>query len=130
MTHDEVQGWLDRYVAAWSSYDPVAIGDLFGDGAEYRYHPWDDEPVRGRDAIVADWLESPDVAGTWEAHYEPFAVDGDPATATGTSRYTNPDGSFRALYYNHWTLRFDAAGRAIDFVEYYMELPARLHPDR
>ena len=93
--------------------------------AEYRYHPWDD-PISGRDAIVADWLESPDAAGTWEAQYEPYAIDGDRASAIGTSRYTNPDGSLRTLYYNHWTLRFDGQGRCIDFVEYFMELPERL----
>ena len=46
MTHDQVQDWLDRYIAAWRSYDPAAIGDLFADDAAYRYHPWDDEPVR------------------------------------------------------------------------------------
>ncbi len=130
MTRDDVKRWLDDYVAAWQSYDPVAIGDLFGEDAEYRYHPWDEDPVRGRDAIVANWLESADPAGTWEARYEPYAVGDDRATAIGTSRYLNPDGSFRGLYYNHWTLRFDADGRCVDFVEYYMELPERLRPGR
>jgi hypothetical protein len=126
MTHDEVQRWLDRYVAAWQSSDPAVVADLFGPDATYRYHPWDEEPVTGRDAIVADWLENPDEPGTWEAWYRPYAVDGDRATAVGESRYTNPDGSLRALYYNHWTLRFDGEGRCVDFVEYYMELPERL----
>ncbi len=28
MTDLDVRAWLDRYVAAWSSYDPVEIGDL------------------------------------------------------------------------------------------------------
>jgi len=31
--------WLDDYVAAWRSYDPEAIGALFSEDAEYRYHP-------------------------------------------------------------------------------------------
>ncbi len=61
MTHADVQRWLDRYIAAWSSYDPKAIGDLFTDDAEYRYQPWAD-PVVGREAIVADWLENKDGA--------------------------------------------------------------------
>jgi hypothetical protein len=129
VTHDDVQGWLDQYIAGWKSYDPVAIGDLFGEDAEYRYHPWDD-PLVGRDAIVADWLEAPDAAGTWQARYEPFAVDGDRATAIGTTRYLNPDGSFRTLYDNVWTLRFDRDGRCVDFVEYFMELPERLRAGR
>ena len=40
MIHADVQVWLDRYVAAWSSYDAAAIGELFSEDAEYRYQPW------------------------------------------------------------------------------------------
>lgn len=127
MTHDQVQDWLDRYIAAWRSYDPAAIGDLFAAEASYRYHPWDDEPVLGREAIVADWLDERDEPGTWEAWYRPYAVEGDRASVIGESRYTNPDGTLRDLYYNHWTLRFDADGRCIEFVEYFVSLPERLH---
>ena len=32
MTRDDVQRWLDRYVAAWAADDPEAIGDLFTHG--------------------------------------------------------------------------------------------------
>jgi hypothetical protein len=127
MTRDEVQRWLDDYVAAWRSYDPEAISDLFAEDAEYRYHPWD-EPVSGRDAIVADWLGGRDAPGTYDGHYAPYAVDGDRAVAVGESRYTNPDGSLRTLYYNLWTLRFDDDGRCVDFVEYFMEPPAGSRP--
>jgi SnoaL-like domain len=127
MTRDEVQRWLDDYVAAWRSYDPEAIGDLFGEDADYRYHPWD-EPVTGRDAIVADWLGGRDEAGTYEGKYTPYAVDGDRSVAIGESRYTKPDGSLRAMFYNLWTLRFDDDGRCIDFVEYFMELPESRRP--
>ena len=60
----------------------------------------------GRDAIVADWLTRPGrTSGTYEGKYSPYAVDGDRAVAIGESRYTKPDGSFRTLYYNLWTLR-------------------------
>lgn len=127
MTGEDVQRWLDAYVSAWRSLDPAAIGELFSQDATYRYQPYN-PPVSGRDAIVADWLESPDAPGTWEAHYEPYAVEGDRAVAIGESRYTNPDGSFRTLYYNLWTLRFDEDGRCADFVEYFMELPEGREP--
>ena len=130
MTHNDVQVWLDRYVAAWMSYDREAIGELFAEDAEYRYHPWDDEPVKGRAAIVENWLENRDEPGSWDAHYDVWTLDGDRASAIGESRYVNPDGSFRTLYYNNWLLRFDAHGRCIDFVEYYMELPERLREGR
>src|SRR5919106_2428349 len=67
------QGWLDRYVAAWQSYDAAAIGDLFTADAAYRYHPWDAEPVNGRDAIVADWVDNRDAEGSWRASYSALA---------------------------------------------------------
>ena len=126
MTHADVQRWLDRYIAAWSSYDEQAIGELFAEDAEYRYHPYDDQPVVGREAIVASWVDDKDEPGSWSAHYDVWAFDGERASAVGESRYTNPDGSFRTLYYNNWLLRFDGHGRCVEFVEYYMELPERL----
>ena len=128
MTNSEVQRWLDDYVAAWRSYDPDDIGELFSERAEYRYHPWDD-PVSGRDAIVADWLDSPDAAGTYDAHYSTYAVDGDRAVAVGTSRYTNPDGSLRTLYHNVFLLRFDDDGLCRSFTEVFLELPERLRSE-
>ena len=129
MTHADVQRWLDRYIAAWSSYDPKAIGDLFTDDAEYRYQPWAD-PVVGREAIVADWLGTKDGPGTWTASYDVWTFDGDRASAVGESRYTNPDGSFKTLYYNHFQLRFDGHGKCVEFIEYFMELPEKLRAGR
>jgi ketosteroid isomerase-like protein len=127
MTYDDVQRWLDDYANAWRSYDAEEIGELFSQDAEYRYQPWS-EPLAGRDAIVADWLENRDEPGTYEGRYSPFAVDGDRAVAIGESRYSNPDGSFRTLFYNVWALRFDADGRCRSFIEYFMELPAGRQP--
>ena len=129
MTRDDVQRWLDAYVEAWRTYDPAAIGDLFSADVRYRYQPYR-EPVVGRDALVADWLEDRDEAGSWEAHYETYAVDGDRAVAVGESRYLEADGSLQTLFYNCWLLRFDADGRCADFVEYWRELPEELRPGR
>jgi hypothetical protein len=131
MNHGDVQRWLERYIAAWSTYDPEAIGELFSEDCEYRYHPWGD-PVVGREAIVKAWIapegdqSGRDAPDSWTAHYDVWALDGDRASAFGESRYTNPDGSFRSLFYNNWLLRFDGHGRCVEFVEYYMELPERL----
>lgn len=113
--------WLDRYVAAWRTYDPEAIGDLFSGDATYRYHP-EDAPVVGRAAIVADWLESPDAAGSWRCHYAPFAVEGDRAVMHGWTEYLAADGTtVERRFYNVWLCAFDADGRCSDFTEYYME---------
>ena len=115
MDHAGVQAWLDRYIAAWASYDPAAIGDLFSEDVEYRYYPHE-EPVRGREAIVSSWLADQDAPGSWEAHYEPFVVSGDRAVATGTSSY---DGGERT-YHNCYLLEFDGDGRCRRFTEYYV----------
>ena len=99
LSHPAFQAWLDRYVAAWRSYDPAAIGDLFSEDATYRYHP-EDEPVRGRGAIVASWLEDRDEPGTYDAHYEPLAIDGEEHVARGWSRYYTSGGDLRDEYWN------------------------------
>jgi hypothetical protein len=118
MTRDDVNRWLARYIEAWLSYEPAAIGDLFAESAEYRYHPWD-EPVQGRDAIVADWLANRDEPGTYEAEYTAYAVDGDRAVAIGTSRYA--DASGRRTYHNVYVLAFDDDGRCKTFTEWFIE---------
>jgi ketosteroid isomerase-like protein len=132
MTHDDVQAWLDRYVEAWQRYDREQIVELFSDDAEYRYHPWD-APVRGRDAIVEDWLNpggdpaQRDKPGTVEAAYHPFAVDGDVAVATGTSTYYT-DASRAAVdkrYHNAYLIEFDASGRCRSFTEFFMKEPTK-----
>ena len=123
MDRESVQQWLDRYVAAWRSYDPEGIGDLFAEVASYRYHPWD-EPVVGRDAIVANWLEDPDEPDSWTARYEPFAVEGNRAVTTGwTSYYAEDRRTVERTYYNVWQLVFDEDGRCKEFTEAYMEAP-------
>jgi ketosteroid isomerase-like protein len=121
MSHDEVQAWLDAYVAAWRSYDRAEIGALFADDASYAYHPWDagDAVLRGRDAIVRNWLDEPDAAGSWQAEYHPLLVEGDRAVATGVTRYA--DGR---VYDNLWVLRFDDTNRCTEFVEWFMRRPA------
>ncbi len=116
---ERVQAWLDSYVAAWRSYDPDAIADLFSADASYAYHPYDDEPLRGRDAIVESWLSERDEPGSWDASYAPLLVDGERAVATGESRYA--DGR---TFSNLYVMRFDGDGRCSEFVEWFMEQPA------
>lgn len=120
---ETVSGWLDRYVEAWKSYEPQAIGDLFGEDAVYAYGPYG-EPVRGRDAIVASWLDDRDDPATYDGRYEPIALDGDVAVANGRSRYFAADGTtLTSEYDNIFVLRFDGDGRCVKFREWYMERP-------
>ena len=128
LTKAQFQDWLDRYVAAWKSYDPQQIGDLFAQNATYRYHPTD-EPVTGREAIVASWLDGADDPGTYDAHYQPIAIDGENHVAGGWSRYLKPDGSTRDEYWNVYLVTFDADGRATSFTEWWMRARGYLKAD-
>ena len=113
-----VQTWLDAYVEAWRTYDRDAIADLFSADASYAYHPYDAEPLRGRDAIVASWLEERDEPGSWEADYRPLMIAGDRAVTTGETRYREG-----RVFSNLYVLRFDDDGRCAEFVEWFIEQP-------
>ncbi len=114
-----VQTWLDAYVEGWRTYDRDAIADLFNADASYAYHPYDAEPLRGRDAIVASWLEERDDPRSWEAEYRPLLLAGNRAVATGQTRYTEG-----RVYSNLYVLHFDDDGRCAEFVEWFIEQPA------
>jgi hypothetical protein len=62
----------------------------------------------------------PDDPASWEAEYEPFAVDGDRAVAVGWSRYaanaTDPERTYR----NAYLLEFAPDGRCRSFTEFFM----------
>jgi ketosteroid isomerase-like protein len=127
----DAQEWLDRYVAAWLTYDTDDIASLFTEDVLYRYHPYDD-PIVGREAVVASWLgeansdgaSTRDAPGTYAAQYEPVAVDGQVVVATGTSSYRERlDGPIVRVYHNCFVMRFDAEGRCREFTEYYIRRP-------
>ena len=114
--NESVAAWVERYVRAWESNDPAAIGDLFSNDARYAQRP-DDVPWRDRDGIVAGWLENKDEPGDWTFRSEILATTGDLAFVRGWTHYTNPP----ADYNNLWILRFDPAGRCLEFTEWWME---------
>jgi hypothetical protein len=120
-----VNRWLDLYVQAWKSYDPRAIGNLFSEDAQYYYGPYR-EPVRGRESIIANWLENRDQPGTYDATYNCLATDGDLAVSNGRSTYYESDGStLKTQYDNIFVLNFDAEGRCKRFCEWFMEKPKK-----
>ena len=131
MNRGDAQAWLDRYVAAWLSYDVNDIAALFTEDVVYRYHPYDD-PLVGREAVVASWLgesdsedaSTRDAPGTYAARYEPVAVDGDVVVAIGTSSYREqPEGPVVRIYDNCFVMRFAGEGRCTEFTEYYLRRP-------
>jgi SnoaL-like protein len=114
--------WLDRYVEAWRRNERETIEDLFTSDASYRYRPTE-EPLRGREAIAESWLAEADEPGTWDAWYEPYAVEGDAAVAVGVSSYFGEDGKPERVFDNVFVLRFDPEGRCAEFREWFMERP-------
>ena len=132
MERADVARWLSDYIEAWKSYDRDQIEALFSDDVRYRYHPYD-EPVEGRRAVVESWLgegdhegaSERDDEGTYDASYEPVAVDGDVAVATGSSTYAKePGGSIDEIYDNCFVMRFDGQGRCREFTEWFAKRPA------
>jgi hypothetical protein len=124
MERADVDRWLERYIAAWKSYDEAAVKGLFTADAEYRWHPWD-EPAVGPDAIYEGWTapDALDEPGTVDASYTCAAVDGDVAVATGTSTYLEAaGGNVRAVYDNCFVMAFDG-DRCKSFTEWFMERP-------
>jgi uncharacterized protein (TIGR02246 family) len=121
MDRTAVQEWLNRYVDAWRANDREPIAALFSDDVVYRFAPFSEKHVRrGIDALAEEWLREPDAPDSWEAHYEPFAVDGDRAVATGSSRYFATDAGPERVYHNVFLLRFEESGRCAEFTELYM----------
>jgi hypothetical protein len=121
MEKSAVVKWLAAYVKAWKSYSPEAIGALFTEDATYSYYPFE-EPVRGREAIVASWLKNQDPPGTYDASYAPIAVDGNIAVAQGRSRYFK-DSTQKQLtkqWDNVFVIEFDDRGRCRSFSEWFV----------
>ena len=108
--------WVAQYVAAWESNDPEQIGALFTDDAVYLTAP-DHEPRRGRDAIVAGWLEDRDEPGTWSFESKVIHEDEDEGfvVVQGKTRYPA-----ERDYLNLWIIRLAPDGRATDYTEWYM----------
>ena len=122
MNRESLQVWLDKYVEAWRTYAPEKIGDLFTEDALYFYSPFDEQNhLRGREAIVTDWLAEPNPAGSWEAHYMPVAVEGSVGVAQGRTRYFKPDGTIERQFDNIFVMHFDEDGRCERFTEWYMQ---------
>jgi ketosteroid isomerase-like protein len=117
MNLDDVERWVDGYVRAWESNEAADIERLFTDDALYYTAPYR-EPWRGRDAIVAQWIDGADERGTWRFRYEPMAVPGDLAFVRGWTEYLDET---PRTYHNLWVIRLADGGRASEFTEWFMK---------
>ena len=115
---ESVAAWLQAYIQAAKSYDEKAIGELFSEDATYAPNPFY-KPIRGRDAIVAYWLENSGQKGIYDAEYEPLLIEGNRAVTHGRSRYFEPDGkTLKFEWDNIFVLQFDEQGRCNEYREW------------
>lgn len=121
LTRDAFASWLERYIEAWRSNDAEAIGDLFSADCSYSFDGGHTHTV-GREAIVEAWLGEEE-RGSWEAAYEPLAVEGEVHVGLGSTRYFDEGGLVRDEYSNIFVCRFDDDGRCSDFAEWYLRAP-------
>jgi hypothetical protein len=123
MNRSDLQTWLDRYVEAWRANERAPIEALFTEDVVYRWRPYESHPAaHGIEAVIDAWLgEDQDDPRSWEARYEPYAVDGDRAVATGTSHYFATGDQPERTYHNVFLMRFAPDGRCSEFTELYMQ---------
>ena len=111
---DRCRAWVESYVDAWNSNDGSDIGSLFTEEASYFSSPSED-PVEGREAIVAWWIDNKDEPGSTTFEFEVLIADERVGIVSGIARY--PDG---VVYHDLWEIRFDG-DRCRRFVEWWMK---------
>ena len=79
ITTETVTAWVDRYLTAWKTNDPVDIAGLFTEDGEYHEGPYETDWI-GRDEIVAGWRSRWDwQQGGWSFDWQIASIDGDTA---------------------------------------------------
>ncbi|MGH2710766.1 MAG: YybH family protein [Actinomycetota bacterium] len=115
MDRAEIEDWVRRYIDAWESNDPEAIGKLFTDDARYYTAPYR-PPWSGRQGIVDGWLDRKDEPGEWRFSFEVLGIDGDLGFVKGVTTYDDGD------YSNLWVIHLADDGLASEFTEWWMEV--------
>ena len=68
------------------------------------------------------WLDE-DERGSWEASYEPLAIEDEVHVAIGSTHYFDADGMPLDEYSNIFVCRFDDDGQCTEFHEWWMRAP-------
>lgn len=122
MDRKDLDHWLGAYRHAWETDDPQDIAALFTKDATYAPRPFG-EPWKGRDAIVAKWIELGDSKIPWRFESEVVAVEGDTGVVRGLTTYPAHDDEPEEVYSNIWMITLTPDGRARSFAEWWVQRP-------
>ena len=122
MTRTDFEAWLNAYREAWTTDDPGQIGALFTDDAVYAPSPFSG-PWRGREEIVAGWVDRGDSRNPWQFESELLAVEDDTGVVRGLTTYPAHDDEPEEVYSNIWVIRLAPDGRARSFAEWWVQRP-------
>lgn len=113
---ERLDDWMDAYLAAWTSNDPVLIAALFSSDAVYDPQTADGE-LHGHAEILEWWRAIDDDPDNWDFEWLPLVETDEVAVVTGTTRYFDPEASYRNLF----VIKFDEDDLCRDFTEWYIE---------
>jgi hypothetical protein len=120
-----IRDWLAAYRHAWTTDDPEEVGRLFAGEIRYFTAPYQ-PPLEGVDAVTAYWLGEKEAGIPWTFEHQVLAQEGDLFVVRAVTTY--PEGTGAAeeaeVFHNLWLVTLDAGGRASEFIEYFMPVPA------
>jgi uncharacterized protein (TIGR02246 family) len=125
MERADVERWIEGYRRAWASDAPDEIAELFTDDATYSPFPWPraQGDWKGRDEIVAKWIERGESGADWRFDHEILAVEDDTAVIAGKTYYGATKDEPEDAYANVFLVRFAPDGRAREFAEWDVQRP-------
>lgn len=112
---DALARWTAAYARACEANDVNAAAELFTEDAVYYTTPFD-QPWVGRDEIIGNWLETPDVLDGFECRCDPLSTTGDTGVARWWAIYPSTGMEFSSVF----VITFAGDGRASEFREWYM----------
>jgi ketosteroid isomerase-like protein len=120
-----IRDWLAAYRHAWTTDDPDEVGRLFAGDIRYFTAPYR-PPLDGVEAVTDYWLGEEEAGIPWSFEYQVLAQEGDLFVVRAVTTYPGGtrDADAPEVFHNLWLVRLDASGRASEFVEYFMPIPA------
>jgi len=112
ISKEQVTTWVDGYLRAWRTNEADDVAAIFSEDATYYARP-QQEPWRGRQQIVQEWLSRKDYQVNWTFEWSLVAIEDDRAVIEGIAVYAQA-GTFA----NVWVITLDNDGKCTEFREW------------